>query len=68
MPPKTPPEIVAKLEAAFLEIANNPEIQAEMNKQGFIPLAVGAAASKAHLDKLTAQYKAMLQDIKAATK
>ena len=68
VPPKTPPEIVAKLEAAFLEIANNPEIQAEMNKQGFIPLAVGAAASKAHLDKLTAQYKAMLQDVKAATK
>jgi hypothetical protein len=29
---------------------------------------MGAAETKAHLDKLTAQYKAMLQDIKAATK
>ncbi len=68
VPPKTPPEIVAKLEAAFLEIAKNPEIQAEMKKQGFVPLAMGAAETKAYLDKLTAHYKAMLQDIKANTK
>jgi tripartite-type tricarboxylate transporter receptor subunit TctC len=68
VPPKTPPEIVAKLEAAFLEIAKNPEIQAEMKKQGFVPLAMGAAETKAYLDKLTAQYKAMLDDIKAAMK
>lgn len=68
VPPKTPPEIIAKLEAAFLEISNNQEIQEEMKKQGFVPLAMGAAESKAHLDKLTTQYKALLQDIKASSK
>jgi tripartite-type tricarboxylate transporter receptor subunit TctC len=68
VPPKTPAEVVAKLEAAFLEIAKNPEIQAEMKKQGFVPLAMGAAETKAYLDKLTAQYAAMLKDVKAAAK
>jgi tripartite-type tricarboxylate transporter receptor subunit TctC len=68
VPPKTPPEIIAKLEAAFLEIANNPEIQEDMKKQGFVPLAMGAAESKAYLDKLTAQYKALLQEVKANAK
>ncbi len=68
VPPKTPPEIIAKLEAAFLEIAKNPEIQAEQKKQGFVPLAMGAAETKAYLDKLTAHYKGMLQQVKEATK
>ncbi len=68
VPPKTPPEIVAKLEAAFLEIAKNPEIQAQMKEQGFVPLAMGAAETKAYLDKLTARYKGMLQQVKEATK
>jgi tripartite-type tricarboxylate transporter receptor subunit TctC len=68
VPPKTPAEIIAKLEAAFLEIARNPEIQVEMRKQGFIPLAMGAAETKAHLDKLTAQYSAQFKEIKEVTK
>jgi tripartite-type tricarboxylate transporter receptor subunit TctC len=68
VPPKTPPEIIAKLEAAFLEIAANPEIQAEMRKQGFIPISMGAAESKAYLDKLTSHYKVLLQGIKENTK
>ena len=68
VPPKTPPEIIAKLEAAFLEIAKNPEIQAEQKKQGFVPLAMGAAETKAYLDKLTANYKGMLQQVKEAAK
>ncbi len=68
VPLKTPPEIIAKLEAAFLEIARNPEIQAQMKEQGFVPLAMGAAETKAYLDKLTARYKGMLQQVKEAAK
>lgn len=68
VPPNTPKEIIAKLEAAFLEIAKNPEIQAEMKKQGFVPLAMGADETKAHLDKLTASYKAMFEEIKKTMK
>jgi tripartite-type tricarboxylate transporter receptor subunit TctC len=68
VPPNTPKEVVAKLEAAFLEIAKTPEIQAEMKKQGFVPLAMGAAETKAYLDKLTANYKTMFEEIKQTQK
>jgi len=68
VPPNTPKEIIAKLEAAFLEISKNPEIQSEMRKQGFVPLAMGAAESKTYLDKLTASYKAMFEEIKKTMK
>jgi len=68
VPPNTPKEIIAKLEAAFLEIAKNPEIQEEMRKQGFVPLSMGASESKDYLVKLTANYKAMLDEIKKTMK
>jgi tripartite-type tricarboxylate transporter receptor subunit TctC len=64
LPPNTPKEIVAKLEAAFLEIARNPEIQADMKAQGFVPLTMGASESKAYLDKQTELYKKLLQEMK----
>jgi len=57
VPPKTPQAIIKKLEAAFLEIASKPEIQAEMKAQGFVPVAMGQEESKAYLDKMTAIYK-----------
>ena len=57
VPPKTPPAIIKKLEAAFLEIANKPEIQAEMKAQGFVPVAMGQEESKAYLQKMTGIYK-----------
>ncbi len=57
VPPKTPPAIIKKLEGAFLEIANKPEIQAEMKTQGFVPVAMGADESKAYLQKMNAIYK-----------
>jgi hypothetical protein len=41
VPPGTPSYVMKKLEAAFLEICHNPDIQAEMKKQGFVPLAMG---------------------------
>lgn len=68
VPPNTPKEIIKKLEDAFLEIAANPEIKAEMTRQGFIPMAIGAADSKVYLDKLTDQYRTLFKEIEAAKK
>jgi tripartite-type tricarboxylate transporter receptor subunit TctC len=68
VPPNTPKDVIKKLEAAFLEIANNPEIQAEMTKQGFMPVAMGADESKAYLDKLTAHYKSLFKEVEASQK
>ena len=64
LPPGTPDPIIKKLESAFLQVANMPEIQAEMKRQGFIPMAMGHAESKAYLEKMTALYKELAAGIK----
>ena len=64
LPPKTPDYIVKKLEAAFLQIANDPAIQEQMKKEGFVPLALGSQESKAYIEKMTGIYKDIIKDIK----
>jgi tripartite-type tricarboxylate transporter receptor subunit TctC len=64
LPPKTPDAVVKKLEAAFLQISKDPAIQEQMKKEGFVPLALGHAESKAYIEKMTAIYKEIVQDIK----
>jgi len=64
LPPKTPDAVVKKLEAAFMQIAKDPAIQEQMKKEGFVPLAIGSAESKAYIEKMTAIYKDIVQDIK----
>jgi tripartite-type tricarboxylate transporter receptor subunit TctC len=64
VPPGTPAEIIQKLEAAFLEVAKNPEIQAEMKKQGFVPVALGHKESQTYIDKMTAIFKELAADLK----
>lgn len=64
VPPGTPDNVIQKLEAAFLEIARNPEIQAEMKKQGFVPAAMGHKDSKAYIEKTTAIFKDLVVDLK----
>jgi tripartite-type tricarboxylate transporter receptor subunit TctC len=64
VPPKTPDAIIKKLEAAWLEVAKLPEVQAEMKKQGFIPVAIGHEESKAYMAKMTAVYKELVTGLK----
>ena len=64
VPPGTPDNVIQKLEAAFLEIARNPEIQAEMKKQGFVPVAMGHKESKAYIEKTTEIFKELVADLK----
>jgi len=64
VPPGTPEPVIQKLEAAFLEIARNPEIQAEMKKQGFVPVAMGQKESKAYIEKTTEIFKELVADLK----
>jgi len=64
LPPNTPEPILKTLEAAFLKIAKDPAIQEQMKKEGFVPLAMGHAESKAHIAKMTAVYKDIVKDIK----
>ncbi len=64
VPPKTPDYIIKKLEAVFLQVATLPEIQAEMKKQGFVPIAIGHEESKAYIAKMTAVYKELVAGLK----
>ncbi len=64
VPPGTPKEVIDKLEAAFMQIAKDPEIQKEMKAQGFVPLAMGYAESKTNIEKLTKIYAELAKEIK----
>ena len=64
VPPGTPGNVIQKLEAAFLEIARRPEIQAEMRSQGFVPVALGHDESKAYIEKSTQIFKELVVDLK----
>jgi len=64
LPPGTPDFVINKLEAAFLEISKNPDIQQQMKKEGFVPLTMGHKESKAHIEKMTAIYKEIAKEIK----
>ncbi len=64
LPPGVPDYVITKLESAFLEIANNPDIQKQLKKEGFVPLAMGHKESKAHIAKMTAIYKEITKEIK----
>jgi tripartite-type tricarboxylate transporter receptor subunit TctC len=64
VPPGTPDYIIKKLESAMIQVANMPEVRAEMEKQGFIPMAMGHAESDAYLKKMIPIYKELTAQIK----
>jgi tripartite-type tricarboxylate transporter receptor subunit TctC len=64
VPPKTPDYIIKKLETAFVETAKNPDVVAEMKKQGFVPIAMGHQECETYLAKMTAIYKELAAGLK----
>lgn len=64
VPPRTPEAVMRRLEAAFLEISRSPEIQAEMKKQGFVPLAMGQQECLAYIEKMTTIYRDLAAGLK----
>jgi tripartite-type tricarboxylate transporter receptor subunit TctC len=63
VPRGTPPDVVSGLEAAFLGIARDPAVRGQMEKEGFVPLAMGSAESARHIAELKAHYAGALQDL-----
>ena len=63
VPPKTPKHIIKNLETAFLKIATSAETQAEMKKQGSIPVAMGHDESVAYITKMTPVYKKLVASL-----
>jgi len=64
VPPGTPPQVIAKLEAAFMDIARRPEFQEEQRKGGFIPLAMGHEEVKEYMKKMTVLYTELAKGLK----
>jgi tripartite-type tricarboxylate transporter receptor subunit TctC len=63
-PPGTPAPVIKILESAFLQVANMPEVQAEMRNQGFLPMAMGHEESVAYVAKMTTIYKELAAGLK----
>ncbi len=61
VPPGTPADRIAILEKAFLEIANNPEIIETMKKEGYVPLAMNAAESKAYIQEMMQEWAPIVE-------
>ncbi len=63
-PPGTPAEVISVLEKAFLQIADDPTIQQQMIKDGFQPLSMGHAASKAYIAEMVEQWAPIVKEFK----
>lgn len=60
----TPEDVVQKLEATFLEIANDPAIRSEMEASGSIPLAMPAAEAERYIQEKKAQWAPIVEEFK----
>lgn len=58
----TPAAVVKKLESAFIGIANNPEIRAEMAAAGSIPLAIPSSEAQAYIQKKKAEWTPLVEE------
>jgi tripartite-type tricarboxylate transporter receptor subunit TctC len=63
-PPDTSDDIIKRLEDAFLQIANDPKIQDQMEKDGFVPLTMGSAETKAYIEEMTKQWAPVVKEFK----
>ena len=64
VPPGTPDYAIKKLEAAFLEISRNPELQANVKNMGYALQIMGHEESRAYIAKLTDIYKELVGGLK----
>lgn len=63
-PPGTPTAIIKRLETAFLSIANDPKIKAKMLQDGFVPIAMDAAQSKAYIMEKVKEWAPVVKEFK----
>jgi len=63
-PPETPDQVIQVLEKAFLDIANDPKVKEQMKKDGFVPIALGAAASKAYIAEKEQEWAPVVKEFK----
>ena len=65
-PKAVPPEIMKRLEKAFLNTLSKPEFKAKMEQAGFVPQVMGIEASKKYLAEETEIIKKLMADFDLA--
>ena len=63
-PPETPDQVIQVLEKAFLDIANDPKVKEQMKKDGFVPIALGAAESKTYIAEKVQEWGPVVKEFK----
>ena len=63
VPPDTPDEVVARLEAAFHAVSSDPEFRADMDALGFVTHTMGAAEYAAYLRRKTQEIEDALREL-----
>ncbi|MTI79907.1 MAG: tripartite tricarboxylate transporter substrate binding protein [Firmicutes bacterium] len=63
-PPGTDERIIEKLEDAFMQIANDEDIKAQMKEEGFQPLAKGAEETKQYIQEMKDKYTQIYNKVK----
>lgn len=63
-PPETPDQVIQVLEKAFLDIANDPKVKEQMRTDGFVPIALGAAESKAYIAEKEQEWAPVVKEFK----
>tara|TARA_B100000614_G_scaffold103789_1_gene93279 strand:- start:48 stop:1034 length:987 start_codon:yes stop_codon:yes gene_type:complete len=63
VPPETPDEIVATLEAAFDEVSANQEFVSEMEDLGFVIHSMGADEFAAYIDRKSSEIETVLREL-----
>jgi tripartite-type tricarboxylate transporter receptor subunit TctC len=63
-PPETPDQVIQVLEKAFLDIANDPKVKEQMKTDGFVPIALGAAESKAYIAEKEQEWAPVVKEFK----
>lgn len=63
-PKGTPAEVIKVLEKAFLNISSDPAVQETMLKDGFLPMTLGAEASKKLIDKKVKEWAPIVKEFK----
>ncbi|MCB2190768.1 MAG: tripartite tricarboxylate transporter substrate binding protein [Deltaproteobacteria bacterium] len=63
-PLKTPDAIIKVLQDAFIKIASDPKVRAQMERDGFVPLTMGAAETKAYIDEKVKEWAPVVKEFK----
>lgn len=63
LPPDTPDEVVAVLEAAFDAVSRDPEFRAQMDELGFVTHTIGADEFAAYIDRKKTEIETVLREL-----